>query len=313
MKKLFLALLLVACFALPAEARDQIKIVGSSTVYPFSTVAAEVFGNSTDFATPVVEATGTGGGFKLFCSGIGVNYPDINNASRKIKQSEIDLCLQQGITVEEHSIGYDGIVIVNKKGTSVQLTKEQLYKAVSNKVYIDGKFIDNPYKLWSDIDSSLPSTEIVVYGPPPTSGTRDAFVELVLNEVCHVYGLSSKEATQNCSAVREDGGYVESGENDNLILQKLMGAPASFGIMGFSYLEQNMDKIQAISIDGVEPTFEAITDKSYKLSREIFFYVKVQHKDQIPGLTEFIEFFLSDKIIGPEGIATDKGLIPLSN
>jgi len=313
MYKLLLSLVLIIGFSTTALARDQIKVVGSSTVFPFATVAAETFGNIFGYKTPVIESTGSGGGFKLFCAGVGVEHPDITNASRQVKQSEIELCKSNGVTMTEHKIGFDGIVVGNSKnGPSFSLTREQLYKAVSNKVYKDGEFVYNPYKLWSDIDPSLPSVEIHVYGPPPTSGTRDAFVELVLHEVCRkTYGLDKKDAKAECSGMREDGSFVEAGENDNLIVQKLDSSPESVGIFGFSFLDQNAEKIQGASIDGVEPTFEAIADGSYPVSRSLFFYAKTEHMGTIPGLEEFVNHFMSDEIIGEFGRATEKGLIPL--
>ena len=294
-------------------ARDHISIVGSSTVFPFSTVVAEDFGKTTNFNTPVVESTGTGGGFKLFCSGVGSTYPDITNASRQVKQSEIDLCASNGITMSEHMIGFDGIVIANTKAHSqFSLTREQLFKAVAKNVYIDNKFVVNPYKLWSDIDVTLPDSEILIYGPPPTSGTRDAFVELINLHVCTVdYNLDEKVAKNECSSMREDGIFVEAGENDNLIVQKLIASPESLGILGFSFLDQNGDKIQGTIVDGVVPSFESISDGSYSLSRSLYFYTKDQHMKDIPGFREFVEHFMSSNMIGPDAKTVDKGLIPL--
>jgi phosphate transport system substrate-binding protein len=306
-----LALALIA-IATPALARDQISIVGSSTVFPFSTTAAEDFGKTTNFATPVIESTGSGGGFKLFCAGVGTEFPDITNASRQVKQSEIDLCASNGVTMTEYQIGFDGIVVGNSnQGPQFSLTREQLYKAVSEKVYIDGALVYNPYMMWSDIDSSLPEIEIRVYGPPPTSGTRDAFVELVNHYVCdELYGLDKATVKTECSGMREDGAFIEAGENDNLIVQKLSASPDSLGIFGFSFLDQNGDKIHGTTVDGIEPTFEAISDGSYPISRSLFFYAKNEHIEFIPGLAEFIEYFMSPAMIGEFGKATDKGLIP---
>lgn len=313
MKKILLGLALTIGLTTTAMARDQVKIVGSSTVFPFATVAAETFGNSTGFKTPVIESTGSGGGFKLFCAGVGVEHPDITNASRQVKESEIELCKSNGVTMTEKKIGFDGIVVGNSvNGPKFSLTREELFLAVAEKVYIDEKFVANPYTLWSDINAELPDIEIRVYGPPPTSGTRDAFVELVNHYVCRkVYGLDKKTAKAECSSMREDGAFIEAGENDNLIVQKLTATPDSLGIFGFSFLDQNSDKIQGTPLNGVEPTFEAIADGSYPVSRSLYFYVKNEHKETIPGLAEFVDHFMSDGMIGPDGRAVDKGLIPL--
>lgn len=271
-----------------------------------------MFGKSTNFKTPVVESTGSGGGLKLFCSGIGTNTPDITNASRQIKNSEKKNCKTSGVTPIEYMIGYDGIVVGQSKETEVlNLTTSQLYKAVAAKIYVDGKFINNPYNFWSDIDSSLPNREILIYGPPPTSGTRDAFIELVNEHVCRKELKLDKETTKaNCLSVREDGRFIEAGENDNLIVQKLMATPEAVGIFGYSFLENNLDKIVGSVINGNEPTFDNISNGSYTLSRSLFFYVKKEHLDVIPGLEEFVSFFMSERIIGEDGAAIDKGLIP---
>lgn len=306
---------IVAIFALTttAHARDQIRIVGSSTVFPFATVAAEAFGKATGHKTPVIESTGSGGGMKLFCAGVGVETPDITNASRQIKQSEVDLCKSNEVTPIEYKIGYDGIVLgSSKKATPISLTKEQLWKAVAKNVWLNGRWVANPYRKWSDIDKSLPNTEILIYGPPPTSGTRDAFVELVSDHVCRkVYGMNKKTAKAECRPMREDGRFVEAGENDNLMVQKLQKNEHAFGIFGFSFLDQNEDSIQGAKIDGALPTFDAIADGSYGISRSLFFYAKKEHVEFIPGMKEFIDYFMSDKVIGEDGIAVDKGLIPL--
>lgn len=302
--------------------RDYIYIVGSSTVYPFATVVAERFGRGTGFKTPKVESTGSGGGLKLFCDGIGVNFPDIANASRAIKQSEIDNCAAKGIDeIVEVKIGYDGIVIANsKKSALMHLTRKELFLALAKNVPSakDGELRPNPYKLWSEIDPSLPATRIEVLGPPPTSGTRDAFVELAMDGGCQEIPSikvlkSSNEALfkATCQTLREDGAFIEAGENDNLIVQKLEANPAALGIFGFSYLDQNMEKIQGASIDGVEPSFDAIADGSYPVSRPLFFYVKKAHVDLIPGLREYINEFTSEKAWGDEGYLSDRGLIPM--
>ncbi len=302
-----------------AHARDQIRIVGSSTVYPFSTTVAEQFGKTTSFKTPVVESTGSGGGLKLFCSGVGVEYPDITNSSRRIKQSEVDMCAKNGVAeITEVKIGYDGIAFANStKAEAVELTREQIFLALAKQVPVDGKLVANPHKTWNQIDPKLPATEIEVLGPPPTSGTRDAFVELVMEEACDKFPeiaalKSDKQAHKAaCQAIREDGAYIEAGENDNLIVQKLDANPNAFGIFGYSFLEQNSDKVQGAVIDGAEPTFENIADGNYPVSRPLFFYVKKAHVGMVPGIKEFVAEFASEKAWGEEGYLTDKGLIPL--
>ena len=304
-------------FAASAEARDQIRIVGSSTVFPFSTVVAEQFGKTTGFKTPVVESTGTGGGFKLFCAGIGVDHPDISNASRAIKPSEVEACAANGVTeITEVKIGYDGIVFANSKAArAYDLTVAQLWQALAKKVPVDGKLVANPYRTWSEIDPSLPDAAIEVFGPPPTSGTCDAFVELVMDVGCESFpeieslGEDARKAV--CQTMREDGAFIEAGENDNLIVQKLEANPAALGIFGFSFLDQNSDKVQGSAITGVTPTFEAIADGSYPVSRPLFFYVKNAHVGVIPGIEEFVAEFMSERASGEEGYLADKGLIPL--
>ncbi len=303
--------------ATAAEARDEIRIVGSSTVFPFSTAVAEQFGKTSGFPTPVVESTGTGGGFKLFCAGVGVDYPDISNASRAIKDSEIETCAANGVTeITEIKIGFDGIVIANSKAApEIDLTREQIWLALAKDVPVDGALVPNPYMTWSDMDASLPATKIEVLGPPPTSGTRDAFVELVMDKGCEAFAeieaLEGDARKAACQTVREDGAYIDAGENDNLIVQKLEANPAALGIFGYSFLDQNADKLQASHIEGVEPTFEAIADGSYPVSRSLFFYVKNAHVDVIPGIREFVAEFVSDRASGEDGYLADKGLIPL--
>jgi phosphate transport system substrate-binding protein len=293
-----------------AAARDQIQIVGSSTVFPFTTAVAEKLGQGGQFKTPVVESTGTGGGMKLFCSGVGENTPDFTNASRAIKDKELADCKANGATPVEIKVGFDGIVIANSKaGAMVDLTKEQIFKALAKNVAVDGKVVPNPYVNWSDIDASLPATKIEVLGPPPTSGTRDAFVELVMIEACQDEVKTANEKA--CPEIREDGAYVEAGENDNLIVQKLEANTSAFGIFGFSFLDQNADKLQGHKVDGVEPTFENIASGDYKVSRSLFIYAKKEHVGVIPGMAEFIAEYTSEGAWGPDGYLADKGLIPL--
>lgn len=314
--------LLVATGAAQAQ-RDQIRIVGSSTVYPFATKVAEQFGKTTKFKTPVIESTGSGGGFKLFCAGVGVEHPDITNASRAIKSSEVEQCAGNGVKqITEVKIGYDGIVVANsKKAPVMNVNLEQLYLALAKDVPTDsGKTQPNPYTTWKQIDASLPDVKIEVLGPPPTSGTRDAFVELVMEEGCKswpwVKDLSKADSNRFksiCHTVREDGGYIEAGENDNLIVQKLEANPKAFGIFGFSFLDQNADKIQGSRVDGVPPTFENIASGEYPVSRPLFFYIKKAHAEVIPGIKEYVAEFTSERAWGNDGYLADAGLIPLSD
>jgi phosphate transport system substrate-binding protein len=312
-----LAALATLALAGEAQARDEIRIVGSSTVFPFSTAVAEQFGKAGSFKTPVVESTGTGGGIKLFCAGVGVDHPDIANASRAIKDSELETCKKNGVAeITEVKIGYDGIVLANSKATApLNLTIKSVFLALAKQVPVDGKLVDNPYKTWSEIDPSLPNAAIEVLGPPPTSGTRDAFVELVMDKACgefaEIKALEGDAKKAACQSVREDGLFVEAGENDNLIVQKLEANPAAVGIFGFSFLDQNADKVQGSAMDGVTPTFETIADGSYEVSRPLYFYVKNAHVGVIPGLKEFVAEFMSDRAAGDEGYLADKGLIPL--
>ncbi len=308
--------------AIAQAGRDYIYIVGSSTVYPFATVVAERFGRGTEFKTPKVESTGSGGGLKLFCDGVGVDYPDITNASRAIKQSEVDTCASNGVTdVVEVKIGYDGIVIANAiNSTAISLTRADIFFALAKNVpgENDGELIENPHKTWADVNAELPAIRIEVLGPPPTSGTRDAFVELAMEGGCKTIswikalkGADKSAYKTICHTIREDGAYVEAGENDNLIVQKLEANPNAFGIFGFSFLDQNTDKVKGAQVDGVEPTFDAIADGDYPVSRPLYFYVKKAHVDVIPGLRGFLREFTSERAWGDEGYLSDRGLIPM--
>ncbi|MEQ8696903.1 MAG: PstS family phosphate ABC transporter substrate-binding protein, partial [Bauldia litoralis] len=307
-----------------AVARDKIRIVGSSTVYPFATVVAERFGKGSKFQTPVIESTGSGGGLKLFCAGVGVNHPDITNASRRIKKSEFDNCQKNGVKgITEFKVGYDGIVIANsKKSKRLTLTRRDIFLALAKVVpegnKDGGKLIPNPNKTWKDVNPSLPALKIEVLGPPPTSGTRDAFAELGLEGGCKTFkSIAALKKTDRkkykavCHGVREDGAYVEAGENDNLIVQKLEANPDALGVFGFSFLDQNSDKVQGSIVDGVEPTFENISAQKYPVSRSLFFYVKKAHIGQIPGIKEYVQAFMDAKASGTDGYLGDKGLIPL--
>jgi len=308
--------------ALAQTGRDYVYIVGSSTVYPFATVVAERFGRGSDFKTPKVESTGSGGGLKLFCDGIGVDYPDVANSSRAIKQSEVDACAANGVAeIIEVKIGYDGIVIANAtSGISMQLTRKDIFLALAKEVPgdADGELIENPYRTWQDVNSNLPAQRIEVLGPPPTSGTRDAFVELAMEGGCSsipwIKALKSSDGDHYkavCHTIREDGAFIEAGENDNLIVQKLEANPSAFGIFGFSFLDQNGEKVKGASIDGSAPTFDAIADGSYPVSRPLYFYAKKAHVDVIPGLRGFLREFTSERAWGEEGYLSDRGLIPM--
>ncbi len=318
-----LAALATVAFAGAAAARDQIRIVGSTAVYPFATVVAETFGKTTDHKTPVIESTGSGSGLKLFCAGKGVDTPDITNASRAIKQSEIETCAKNGVeSITEVKIGYDGIVMANAlEGPDFNLSNKDIFLALAKTVpnpENPEELIDNPYKSWSDVRDGLPAEEIKVMGPPPTSGTRDAFVELGMEPGCEaIEAVAKLEETDKdkfkavCGAVREDGAYVETGEIDTLIIQKLVKDQTALGIFGFSLLDQARDNIKGAAIDDVTPTFEAIADGSYPMSRPLFFYVKNEHRDTIPGMNEYLEAFVSDQAMGPDGYLVEKGLIPM--
>jgi phosphate transport system substrate-binding protein len=304
-------------------ARDYIFIVGSSTVYPFATVVAENFGRTTNFKTPKIESTGSGGGLKLFCAGVGVEHPDITNASRRIKSSEVDLCASNGVTdIVEVKIGYDGIVMASDKSADdFELSLRDVFLALAKEVpAADGSetLVANPNKTWKDVNPALPDLKIEVLGPPPTSGTRDAFAELALEGGCKTFDWikAMKSADKNaykavCHSVREDGAYVEAGENDNLIVQKLQANPAALGVFGFSFLDQNSDKLSGHKINGQLPTFDAIADGDYPVSRSLYFYVKKAHIGVIPGMQEYLGEFTSDKAWGPDGYLADRGLIPM--
>jgi phosphate transport system substrate-binding protein len=303
------------------SSRNQIKIVGSSTVYPFATTVAENFGRTTDFKTPIVESTGSGGGLKLFCSGVGENHPDIANASRRIKASEVEQCAGNGINdIIEVKVGYDGIVLANsRKSNAMELGLRDVFLALAKNVPDgNGGTKPNPYKTWNNVNSDLPDTKIEVMGPPPTSGTRDAFVELAMEGGCNTFDWikALKKSDKNaykalCHTLREDDGFVEAGENDNLIVQKLNANPNAFGIFGFSFLDQNADSVQGSIVDGNTPTFENISSGDYPVSRSLYFYVKKANIGQVPGIKEYLEEFMSDRASGEDGYLAEKGLIPM--
>jgi phosphate transport system substrate-binding protein len=310
-------------FKFKSTPRKHIQIVGSSTVYPFSTTIAETFGRENNFSTPIVEANGTGGGMKLFCSGIGYNYPDFSNASRAIKKSELKKCAKNGITdIVEIKIGYDGIVLANSvEGTKYNLSKEEIFLALAQKVpnKKGDKLVSNNYQLWSDINPKLPKIEIKIYGPPSTSGTRDAFVELVMEEACKEFKIFNKIfpnkniKKKKCHIIRSDDHFIEAGENDNLIIQKLRADSEALGIFGFSFLEENHRIIQAAKVNNTNPTFENIVAGKYEVSRPLFIYFKKEHLNIIPGMREFIKEITSKNTIGTDGYLLQKGLIPLTD
>lgn len=308
-----------------AQSRDYISIVGSSTVYPFATVVAERFGKSTEFKTPKIESTGSGGGLKLFCAGVGIEHPDITNASRRIKESEVEKCASNGVNdIVEVLIGYDGIALANsKQAAPIKVSRKDIFLALAKDVPDPAggeKLVPNPYKTWKEVNASLPDQKIEVLGPPPTSGTRDAFAELALEGGCKQFDWikAMKNEDKNaykaaCHSVREDGAYIEAGENDNLIVQKLEANPNAFGVFGFSFLDQNADKVQGSMVDGFAPTFESIANGEYPVSRPLYFYVKKAHMGVIPGIKEYLSEFTNDKAVGPDGYLAEKGLIPLGD
>jgi len=325
-KKSLLAITAVAAMSVSglsqAADRDVISIVGSSTVYPFTTTVAERFGKGGKFKTPKIESTGTGGGLKLFCAGDGINTPDITNASRQVKKSELELCAANGVRhVVEVPVGYDGLTLANAKGAMKwNMTLKDVYLALAKDIP-DGKggMIPNPNKTWKDVNPAFPADKIEVIGPPPTSGTRDSFNELAVEVGCGqieqmqaLKKADSKKFEAVCRAIREDGHFIEAGENDNLIVQKLQANPKAVGVFGFSFLEENHDKVQGVKIAGVEPSAETVLDQSYPLSRAMFIYVKKSHVGKVPGIPEFLAEYTSEKAMGQNGYLIEKGLIPLS-
>ncbi|MDX2287749.1 MAG: PstS family phosphate ABC transporter substrate-binding protein [Hyphomicrobiaceae bacterium] len=308
-------------FADAASARDQIRIVGSSTVYPFTTAVAEQFGKSSGLKTPIVESTGTGGGMKIFCEGVGVDKADATNASRRMKKGEFELCQKNGVTdIIELKVGIDGLTLAqSKEGPKIGLTRKQVFMALAEMVPDkDGKLVANPYKNWSDIDASLPNIKIEVLGPPPTSGTRDSFHELFMEKGAE--GFDSLKALKTADgkafdkvwkSIRKDGAYVEAGENDNVIVQKLEGNKNAFGIFGYSFLEENTAKLKGVAIEGVEPAYDDISGGKYKGARPLFVYVKKQHIGVIPGLDKFVAEYVSEKALSADGYLASKGLVAL--
>ncbi|UXZ52939.1 substrate-binding domain-containing protein [Halomonas sp. 7T] len=291
-----------------AQAREQINIVGSSTVYPFASFVAEEFGATTNYPTPVIESTGSGGGLRLFCNGIGSDTPDITNASRRMKVSEFERCAENGVTdITEVYIGSDGIAFAQTADNEpMPVTSEQIFLAVAQLVPVDGELVENPYTNWSQIDSSLPDRDIVIVGPPTTSGTRDAFEELVMETASANF---PEYGDEEYSDVRTDGGWIDGGENDNLIVQRLTQDSTAFGIFGYSFLEENDDVLIGSTIDGVEPTPDTISNFEYPVARSMFFYIKNQHAEEVPVMYEYADMFVSDMMIGSDGLLKDLGLI----
>ena len=306
-----LAALMSASTVSVAQERDQIRIVGSSTVYPFASYVTEEFGATTEYPTPTIESTGSGGGIRLFCEGVGAGTPDITNASRRMKVSEFERCQENGVEkITEAMIGSDGIVLAqNGDNDDLTLSREQILLAVAAKVPQDGELVENPYDSWSDIDSDLPDREIEVLGPPTTSGTRDAFEELAMGAVSEEAGYPGEYTD-----IRSDGAYVDSGENDNLIVQRIQENEAAIGIFGYSFLEENRGKIKAIAVDGVEPTTSNISSEEYPIARSLWFYIKKAHEGNVaPGIDGYVSLFMDDLMIGPDGLLVEEGLIPLDD
>lgn len=303
-----------------AFARDQLSIVGSSTVFPFSSAVAEQFAARGQFRTPKVESTGTGGGLSIFCRGVGANTPDITNASRRIKRSEYEACQRNGVReIVEVQVGFDGIVLANAKGgPPIALTKQWVYMALAKELHSRGRMIPNPFVRWRQIHPSLPDVKIDVMGPPPTSGTRDAFVELVMEKGAETFPYladmkkaDDKAFRSKATTMREDGAWKDSGENDNLIVQALSRNPNQYGVFGFSFYEENMDRVRAATMGGVTPTFETISTGQYPAARSMYFYLKGQHVGVIPGLAQFANEFVSERAGGPRGYLRQRGMVPM--
>jgi phosphate transport system substrate-binding protein len=318
--KLLVAAAIITLGASMAHARDQIKIVGSSTVYPFSSYVAEELGATTKFKSPVVESTGSGGGHKLFGKGVGLDTPDITNSSRRMKASEFEGDAAAGITeITEALIGYDGIAIAqNGENPEFSISKDELALATMELVPVNGKLEKNPYTTWNQINPKLPNRKILFYGPPTSSGTRDAFAEMVIGHYANANknlydAVSPKNKAEKYESVRQDGVYVPAGENDNLIVQKLTKDKNAFGIFGYSFLEENSDRINGAKVNGVAPNPDTIASGQYPISRSLYFYVKKAHLDKVPGMKEYIELFMSDKMIGPKGLLKRIGLVPLAD
>jgi phosphate transport system substrate-binding protein len=308
---------MAAVISSTAVARDYISIAGSSTVLPFATIVAERLGRNVNQKTPVVESGGSSVGKKGVCDGIGTQFIDIGNASSRMKTAELEYCDKNGVKITEIKVGYDGIVVANsKKADRLKISLADLGKALTAEVPVDGKMVANQYKKWSDVNPALPAIEIRVYGPPTTSGTRASYAEIVNEKAYCGKDAEAKAAlkaagkkAKSCRAMRTDGAYVEAGEQDNLIVQKLQEDTGAFGIFGFSYLDQNSDTLQGAELSGVVPTFEAIADGKYKASRALFFYVKHQHIGVVPGIEEYMTEWT--KHWDEDSVLSDAGMIPM--
>lgn len=305
-----------------AQSRDQIRIVGSSTVFPYTQAVAEQYAVATGNPSPIVESTGTGGGMKIFCQGVGPDHPDLTGASRAMKASEYENCQANGVSdVTEVLIGYDGLSVAQSRDADAfGLTEKELYTALAAEVPVDGEIVANPHKTWSDINPDLPNVAITVFGPPPTSGTRDAFVELAMHDGCNEYPeVAALEDSDEdrweavCSRMRTDGPFIEAGENDNLIVQRLQSDPNALGIFGYSFLYENEDALQAVPVNGVVPSFETIATGEYDIARPLYFYIKNAHRNAIPGLQEFVEEYVSETALGPDGYLKERGLTTLAD
>ncbi len=315
------AIVAISTTAAVAQSRDSIRIVGSSTVFPYTQAVAEQFANNTGAPSPIVESTGTGGGMQIFCGGIGEAHADVTGASRAMKESEYNLCRENGVTdITEALIGFDGLslAISRANDTDWNLTLGEIYLALGAQVPVNGVWINNPYTKWSEINPDLPDTAILAYGPPPTSGTRDAFVELAMHAGCEELDYVANGdfdgdwVEENCSRMRTDGPFVEAGENDNLIVQRVEADSNAMGIFGYSFLYENMDKLKGVMIEGVEPSIETIADKSYPISRPLYFYIKNAHRGVIPNLDAFIEEYMSKDALASGGYLSERGLVPLA-
>jgi len=317
-----IAVLAISATAAVAQGRGEIRIVGSSTVFPYTQAVSEQFANNTGMPSPIVESTGTGGGMQIFCGGVGEAHPDITGASRGMTASEFELCTANGVTdITQANIGSDGLsmAISAENDFDWDLSLEEIYLALGAQVPVDGEWVDNPYTTWNEINSDFPETEILVLGPPPTSGTRDAFVELAMWEGCMELEYVSEGdydddwVEENCSRMRTDGPFIEAGENDNLIVQRLNSDPNAMGIFGYSFLFENLDTLKAVTINGVAPDADTIASGDYPVSRPLYFYVKNAHRGVIPGLDEFIEEYMSEEAMGPGGYLTERGMVALGD
>lgn len=328
MKKLLLSTIVATLVAGGAQARDQLSMAGSSTVLPFATIIAEEMGKNPQFKTPVVESGGSSVGKKGVCEGIGTQFIDIGNASSRMKAQELEFCTANGVDITEIKVGYDGIAVANSlDGETLVISKAHLGMALTAEIpacyegsgrnYNCEEWIPNPFKKWSELDASYPDVEIRVYGPPTTSGTRASFAEMVNQKAYCGKDPIAKEASaargdkkgKKCRAMRTDGAYVEAGEQDNLIVQKLQEDPQAYGIFGFSYLDQNTDTLQSAVVDGTQATFEMIANGDYAISRALWFYVKHAHVGVVPGMDEYMKTWT--KHWGEDGLLSDAGMVPM--